>query len=378
MKIKVAKRDLETALKVVSNTVAMGGSDISAHYLFRKTERGVEVLSYNGRVFSSCPISAQSEGEGDSFTVEAKRIRFLLDAVAEDAVLEMSCNGTETQVSTGRGKNTFASLDPSLFPFWDEVLDQSKKTAQVAADRLNAAFAHAKTFIYDQEAKAPHLCVAEFKKGCLYSTDQIAVSIIKVSGMEDSSIRVFNKDIASVISFLSTIKDKDVEVFEHDRALFFKRHDGAVFGESRYASAFPDIAVDWTIEDDHWVDIPKQDVASAVKFLASGARWDDTLLRMTINAAEKSVVFSMAAANGKPIAVEVKALEVGRKSDDVPELPSDGFPISNVYVSNLIERHSTETVRIRISRKGKGGWIRVRDERGEDTYLTTVAWLKTV
>jgi hypothetical protein len=175
---------------------------------------------------------------------------------------------------------------------------------------------------------------------------------------------------------LASFKEAEVEVWEEDRAMFLKRGDGAVFGEMKYASRFPDIAVDWSIEDDHWVDLPKAEIANAVKFLASGARWEDTLLKMIV-ASNGTVTLSMNAANGKPISLEVKALAQGTQDGIVATLPKDGFPISNAYVSNLLSNHSGETVRFGISKKGKGGWVRVKDERGNDTYLTTVAWLKT-
>jgi len=278
MNLVVAKRDLESALKVVSHTVSMGGSDISSHYLFRQlSPKTLEVLSYNGRVFSSCPVVAAFEGDdGKSFTVEAKRVHWLLEAVPDDAVLKISHNGTgEVSVSTARGKNIFASLDPDLFPYWDENLKGSGKTATIASERLNAALTHAKSFIYGDDAKSPQLCVAEFRKGCLFSTDQMAVSIVKVDGMEESEIRIFGKDAAAVVAFLSTFKkgtspvekseksdekakpeSEVVEIWESEKAMYLRRKDGAVFGEARSTNRFPDLTVDWASEDDHWVDLP--------------------------------------------------------------------------------------------------------------------------
>lgn len=375
MKILFAKRDLDAALKVAGNTVASGGGDISTHYLFRPKDGKVEVLSYSGRTFSSCPVVATVEDEGKSFTVEAKRINYLLDAVADDATLTITTGeSNEVLVSTGRGKNVFASLDPDLFPYWDEVLAGSTKTATLPANRLHDALSHAKGFVYDQEQKAPHLCVAEFRDGCLYSTDQMAVAISKVAGMEGSSIRVFGKDLGSAAAFLASCKETEVEVWESDRALFFKRADGATYGESKFGSRFPDIAVDWTVEDDYWWDLPKDEVLSSIRFLASGARWDDTLLR--IGATEPGEVFlSMTSAQGKPISLKVKATGEGKK-DDAPELPEGGFPVSHAYIAKVLDGHSGDTVRFGVSKKGKGGWVRFKDARGNDTYLTTVAWMK--
>lgn len=393
MNLVVAKRDLESALKVVSHTVSMGGGDISSHYLFRQSApRAMEVLSYNGRVFSSCPVVAAFEGDdGKSFTVEAKRVHWLLEAVPDDAVLKISHNGSgEVAISTARGKNIFASLDPDLFPYWDEVLKGSVKTATVSSERLNAALTHAKSFIYGDEAKSPQLCVAEFRKGCLFSTDQMAVSIVKVAGMEESEVRIFGRDAASVVSFLSTFKTKGapeksdekgkveadlVEVLENDKAMFLRRKDGAVFGESKFTGRFPDLTVDWNSEDDHWVDLPKSEVASAVKFLAAGAKWEDTVLRVDVQPG--LVALSMTSASGKPISLDVKVIAQGSRSEEAPTLPEGGFPVHNSYIMNLLTSCTGETVRFGITKKGKGGWIRVRDSRGEDIYLTTVAWLKT-
>lgn len=379
MIFNVSKRDLETAIKVVNNTVSLGGSDISSHYLFRQTEPGsktLEILSYNGRVFSSCPVVASFEEEGKPFTIEAKRVHALLEAVADDAVLKVEGSGAgETAISVGKSKQVFASLDPDLFPYWDTNLAKATNPTTISAERLSAALAQSKAYVYDQEAKAPHLCVAEFRKGCLYATDQMAVSLIKFDGLDNTNIRIFGKDIGSVISFLSTFKDDSVEILEEDKAMFLKRKDGAIFGETRFASRFPDIAVDWNVEDDHWVDLPKGEAINAVKFLAAGAKWGDSLLKMTLD--DKGfVTLSMSAANGKPITVEVKTLGQGKRSEDVPALPVEGFPVSNSYILKVWEQFSGETIRFGISKKGKGGWIRVKEERGKDLYLTTVAWFK--
>jgi len=396
MNLVVAKRDLESALKVVSHTVSMSGSDISSHYLFRQSaEKTLEILSYNGRVYSSCPVVAAFEGEGKSFTIEAKRVHWLLEAVPDDAVLKISYNGSgEVSISTARGKNIFGSLDPDLFPYWDDALKESEKTSTLSSDRLNAALTHAKSFIYGDDAKSPHLCIAEFRKGCLFSTDQMAVSIVKVVGMEESEIRIFGKDAASVVSFLSTFKttkgapsekseksdekakpeSDPVEVWESDKAMFLRRKDGAVFGEAKSTSRFPDLTVDLSSEDDHWVDLPKAEVASGVKFLAAGAKWEDTVLKMDVR--KGVVVLLMTSASGKPISLEIKTIDQGSRSGDVPALPDGGFPVHNSYIMNLLTSCTGDTVRFGITKKGKGGWIRVKDARGTDIYLTTVAWLK--
>ena len=386
MKFDVAKRDLESALRVVSHTVSMGGSDISSHYLFRRSGEKLEVLSYNGRVFSSCPVVATFEGDDTSFTIEAKRVHLLLDAVSDDSVLTVDGTG-EVSANTRKGKNVFSSLDPELFPYWDQLLEGATNSATVPAERISAALSHAKSFVYSDEAKSPHLCVAEFRKGCVFSTDQMGASVVKVAGMESSEARIFGKDIGAILSFLSTFKTKpvksadgaakaepvEVQIFECEKALFFRRGDGAIFGESKFSHRFPEVTVDWDdLSDEHWFELNKVEVADTIKFLAAGAKWDD--IKVFIDLRPGSVVFSMKAANGKAISSEVSTKAQGSSSTET--LPENGFPVANTYIMHLLSSVSGDTVRFGVTKKGKGGWIRVLDIRGEDSYLTTVAWLK--
>jgi len=403
MKFKVAKRDLDTALRVVSHTVAAGSGDISCHYLFRaKSENRVEVLAYNGRVFSSCPMPAAFEGEtGKPFTVEAKRVNMLLEALRDDSVLDFSDNGAgEITVGAGRGEVTLSGLDPQRFPFWDDILGtKATKTASIAAERLSAAIAHSKTFIFEDDAKTPQFCVAEVRDGCLLSTDLVAVSIVKMGGLENSALRIFGKDSAPILSFLGTFKVKpekttekteegkpadgkteaavepEVEIWESEKAMFLKRGDGAVFGESKFDKRFPDFKVDWEAKDDYWVEIAKDEVKSATKFLSSGAAQEDTTLRFQIRPGK--VVFTMkSATNGKPMSYDLPVETQGQRDEIENELPESGFAVSSDYILRLLGACVGDKVRFGIAKRDKWGWIRVQDERGPDRYVTTVTWKK--
>jgi DNA polymerase III sliding clamp (beta) subunit (PCNA family) len=382
----------------VSHTVAAGTGDISGHYLFRaKNENRVEVLAYNGRVFSSCPMPAAFTGEtGKPFTVEAKRVNTLLGALKDDAVLDFSDNGSgEITVGAGRGEITLSGLDPQRFPFWDDILEtKSTKTASISAERIAAAISHSKTFIFEDDAKTPQFCVAEVRDGCLLSTDLVAVSIVKMGGLENSSLRIFGKDSAAILSFLGTFKAKsekaekteegkptpevvepEVEIWENEKAMFLKRGDGAVFGESKFDKRFPDFKVDWTAEDDYWVELTKDEVKSAVGFLSSGAAQEDTTLRIQIRPGK--VVFSMkSSANGKPMSYDLPVESQGQKEKIESELPESGFAVSNVYILRLLGACVGDKVRFGIAKRKDWGWIRVQDERGPDHYVTTVTWKK--
>lgn len=382
----VNSTDLDNALKVVRTTVGTS-SDISSHYVFRVRHGGVEVLSYDGRTFSSCVIAhtkvddtpafeeleshAQVEAH-PPFTVEARRIHVLIDSVGPNQALEFSFGEGEVTVKGPRGKVSFSSLDPSLFPYWDDVLGEAKVTAKILSDRLHSAFNHAKQFIYDQESKAPHLCVAEFRNGVLHSTDQMAVSLVKIPGMEGSSLRVYVKDLGSVLSFLSTARGTEVEILESDRASFIRRADGAVFGETVFAHRFPDISVDWALEDDQWWEVYKEELLDGIKFLQSGARSDDTRVKFQRSGSE--VTLSMTSVSGKTLPLTVPLVDSGAKKGGQQEMPT--FSVTDTYLNKIFVGNTNTKIRLGVSKKGAGGWVRIRDDRATDTYLTTVAWLK--
>jgi hypothetical protein len=371
--ISVNSTDLENALKVVRITVG-SSSDISSHYVFRAHGGKLEVLSYDGRTFASCIVPHTTTSEDASFTVEARRIRVLLDNVGANQALDIStAEGGEVTVRAARGKVTFSSLDPSLFPYWDDVLAGAKVTAKIAAERLHAAFTTARQFIYDQEAKHPALCVAEFRNGVLHSTDQMAVSLVKMPGTEACGLRVFVRDLPNVLAFLATAKGGEVEVLETDRASFIRRVDGAVFGETVFAHRFPDINVDWNLEDDQTWGLFQEELIAGIGLLQSGAKLGEPRVRFQRNGTAE-VVLSMTSVSGKPLPLTVPLVEFKQKDGGVTEMPA--FAVTDAYISKMLNGNTNTKIQLGITKKGAGGWVRIRDDRGTDTYLTTVAWLK--
>jgi len=370
--IKIAKSDLEAALKVVGNTV--GNTDLAGHYLFRVVGGKLTVLSQNNRIFSSCPIISTAD-EDVTFTVEAWRISNVVGATPNNSVLSFEPKNGEVRVVTDRGKIDLSSLDPSKFPFWDDILSAAKVTAVIASDRLKSALSHAKMFVSSDEQQAPQLCVAEFRDGVLYSTDKIAVSCIKVEGMEKSSLRVHGKDIGALTTFLDSAKGSDVTILEHDRAFFVQRSDGAVFGETLFASKFPTLnGVDWNQSDDYTWDIFREEFDSNVDLLVSGAQRGDTKLSIAFR--DGKLVMGMTAVSGKLMTVDLLPQKVESKKD-VGDLPEDGFMVSHTHLTTTLGGHSSNLVRVGVSViPKKGGWVRIQDTRGTDIYLTTIAWLK--
>lgn len=375
--MNINSSDLETALKVVRTTVG-SSSDISSHYVFRSREEGLEVLSYDGSAFSSCLVPHTKVEETVSFTVEARRLHAILGTVGANQVLDIIVADSGVGIRTSRGKPVpFYSLDPTLFPFWDDVLSGAKLTVKVSADRLFAALTHAKQFIFDQESKAPHLCVAEFRKGILYSTDNAGVSLVKMPGMEASSLRVYVKDLGNVLSFLATAKGQDVELLESDRASFIRRADGAVFGETVFAHRFPDFPVDWSLEDDQSWGIFQEELLGSLKLLQSGAKTDEPRVRfqrVVEGAGVGELVISMTDPSGKLMSQSIPLVDFVQREGGITDMPV--FAVADSYIIKLLNGNDNSKVTLGVTKREKGGWVRIRDLRGVDTYLTTIAWLK--
>ncbi len=373
--LEINSSDLATALKVCGITVS-AGSELTSHYVFRAVDGRLEVLSYDGHTFSSCPVANAMVPEDSTFTIEAKRVKHLLDAIGINQVMKVNHGGGETTITSPMGKNIFSSLDAAAFPFWDTLLKDAKPTASVMAESLLNAFTHAKMFVYEQEAKAPHLCVAEFRGGCLYSTDQMAVSIIKVNEMDNATLRVHGPDLPKLIAFLSNAGDGTIEVLESERASFLRRGDGAVFGETVFQHKFPDIHVDWSLEDDRWWELNIKDIQSAVAFLAAGAKWEDDCLQLT-QSTTTEVVLSMTSVSGKPLTVPLKLQDSGVRGGGTLSEDPLHFAMSSQYLLRMLKGNTKDNVRLGVSKKGGGGWVRARTDRAKDSYLTTVAWRKS-
>ena len=85
---------------------------------------------------------------------------------------------------------------------------------------------------------------------------------------------------------------------------------------------------------------------------------------------------TMATVSGKEVGLDLK-LHAHATREGAATLPEEGFSVSHFYLTQVLADHSTTSAALGVSRKGPGGWVRIKDERdGGDLYLTTVAWLK--
>lgn len=386
MKIEVAKKDLEESLSVVSSSLAGGGNDLSSHFLFRRDpsdDKKVQVLTYSLRISSLCPITAQVEdSDFKAFSIEGWRLKKWLSKLP-DAALTFEFDGSVVEASCpGKGKQKFQSHNPDKFPYWDQALKDAKLTATMSADRLHRALDYSRSFAAnaDQETRTPQLCVCEVKDGVLASTNNRTATLVTIGDLKESSMRIHVKDAPAILSFLSTIKN-DVEVLEHDKCLFLRREDGAVFEETRLDAQFPAFKRP-PDEDPHWWVLNTEELKSAIPFLESGASKEDDRLRFTRPDDNGPVILSMMTTTGTSAEQSVSCLESGSLKDADP-IPDEGFVIAYPNLLKILQFVTSDTVRFGVSRRKKTGYIRFLDHHfknedgeGGDEYLTVAVWLR--
>ena len=362
MKITVSIDDLHNALGYVRPCVSGSGGDITSHYVFRTDDTGqTSVYSFSGKTFASTPLlgsTTETTEDQKSFTVEAKRLDLWLKTLTAGITVDLTYDieASEVVAEAPRGRNVFQSLDPSTFPWWDTLLESATETATVRADHLYGALQHARAFVCGEEHQMPHLCVVEARGGRLYSTDTTGAAFVEVPGLGESKIRVHGKDIGSALSFLSLLGDQDISIMEMDKAQFFIFNGTTCFGESRPKDAFPELRINEEDFHESW-EMPTDEVNTAIRFLASGASWDDNRLAVERNS-EAGVVFSMTSTSGKRLIQQVNA-------DFSPEVPTEnayGFSVSHAHLLKLLNLCHNDRVEMRCKTVDKGGWVLVSEE----------------
>lgn len=371
MKFVIAKSDFDDALKTVSPTLS-GGDDVRSHFLFRCSEKEIEILSAGGTSFSMTPlVGVKVEEYGESFTVEGKRLRNWLSVVDEGQTITVTFD-PETRYTTfseKRGSQKFASLDPSLFPSWDKQLQDSKKTMVISAERLRNALDHAKDFVYADSDRAI-LNVAEFKSGELRSSNILCLSSVAVEGSEECTSRFYQKNIGPAIKFLSLFGDADVEILEHEMMSFIKTPEGALFGETGWSAKFPDISIPSQDPSDVWR-VSRDEVRKAFAWLKAGAQKDDDRVILSRNG--DVVNAEMVSLTGESIQYEIGCPE---HTGDGSDLPEGGVPVPSDWLVKSMESSGDDMVSLEIIPIEPAGVIRVTTSRGPDKFQTFVGWKK--
>ena len=386
MKITVAKQDLVAALDVVAPCMASSGADLSTHFLFRRCPTDpnkMEVLTYDKRTSASCPMIAQIEGDGE-FTIPGSSFKAWLGFVP-DVALEITFENNVVNVALPakykRASPGFRSLDPKNFPFWDEIVKETKLTAKMPPARLSSAIHHSLSYTSEDDTKSVENNVCEVKNGVFYSTDRISACALTVKGMEGSATRIARPDGKCICDFLKTFKTP-VEIWESDRSTYFKRDDGAVVGETR-AKKGPQLFQKPDAVDNHLWKLSNSEIKQAIGFVREPADPNDTRLRVSRPDPNGGIVFAMYDLTGKLITAEVECLE-SVSAPDAPAIPTDGFVLAYPALLKTLDLYDGETIKLGVNVLGKkGGFIRVidtrfADDKGQDgdEYLTLIAWLK--
>lgn len=381
-KFQVAKQDLQEAIDTVGGALAPSAGDITSHFLFRicpDDSSKVEVLAHSNRVCASCPIKAAAVMElGLAFTVEGWRLKGWLGAIDDAAVTFELLPGGEVKAEVkDYAAQTFRSLDPQNFSYWDKTIAKAQSVGKVVATRLASALKNAKNFASLDENTLPEAVVVEARNGHLAATDkQSVLAFFKVRGLDQSKMLIHSKDIGTVVAFLGTV-DGEVEILESERAVYFKRlHDGAVLGETRYQVKFPDVSPPPDKDQRTWK-VKTADLRKALSFTYYGAAKKDNRLFLSHPDEDGPIKVAMKNESGKLTTVNVPCLE-GTKLDDAPDLPSDGFPISREHLQDVLDILGTETITlgVNVNPAKKNRYVRVTnavysDDKGENGDLYT-------
>lgn len=374
MKIQVAKRDLEHALKVTSVALAKKGG-LESHFIVRYKDDKVQVLTANQQMLASSPLPCTPSGKEGAFTLEGWRVQRWLQGV-EDVALTLEDKGSLVTASSPAGTVRWAGLDPSVFPYWDKGLAKAEVKTKVSAGRLWAAVSHAKDFIYEQESVAPHLALTEVQDGCLKATDLVAMAFVESDALANSNLRIHLKTVGSVLSYLSSLGDGDVELLENAGTLFFRGSDDSLFGVSVPLDEFPPVPMDKSEKADTTLVIKTAGLRRAMTILSTASSKDNKKIRFLWDSTHERVELAVDSDAGDLDKVPVPVVS----ATDADNFPEEGFAFSIPHLEQIIDKSPTDTLQFdlvkKVNKQGDPtGLVRFLWEAHGDTYLTAVLWL---
>lgn len=387
MKIEVAKVDLESAL-VVAGIAVGSGSDLSGHYLFRVVpgeDSKVEILSYNQRIFARAPLTCNceltEEDKTKAFTVEAWRLDKWLSGVSTGILSLTSDNKGDVVAKAPKSKIHMRSLDPNKFPYWDSLKSNSQDAGEVSTVTLVRALSLSKGFISSDDTNKPEICQVESVNGVLQATDRKALALVEVPFLANTNLRIAGKDVGSVTRFLGLKTETNtITVSTAERpagqgsgaCAFFTRADGSYLGVSKPTLAFPSLKVDQNSPPDAEFEMDMGDFKSAVAILSASAPKNHETVRF--RHLDGKIVVSMPSEAGG----EDEYPLVPKGDIQNGDLISEGFSIDYPYLEDISEAFGLDSLKIGITKRGKGGFISVKhvdeDTLGGNKYYTVVVW----
>lgn len=381
MKVKVQKKDLENAIKLVGATVSNKDLGVRSHFVFRYKNDQFAVYTSYGRIFSSTPIPAEvsdisEDPEENRFTIEAKRLTKWL-RVAGDGFVSLAFKGGVVSARAMRGSVKFRSLDPSVFPWWDTILQGSTQTAKVESTVLSSVLSFVKPFASDDENKVPALCSASFLDGVLRATDRSRMAIVQVPMMEDVGARVWAKEIGQIKKFLET-KSGEIEILEDkkkERCFFLRHADGSVFGQSRSQHEFPETNVEVSSAYDDaeykW-QFDRQEMITAIDFLSVSSQEED--FKLDLKREGDQILLSLLAAAGGRVSLEVYCPEYEGEEDMDFSLD---YSLFKGVLSQLKQDSIAMVIRSMEGTKRKSGYVAFKEEEEDITSFILMVWYGT-
>lgn len=381
MEVVISKSDLEKALQVTNNTVASGAVDISTHFVFRYTEDDkLEILSYSGRLFSSAICSGATVTDTDehtAFTIEAKRLNLWLSAVG-DCALTFTFNpvGKVTKAKSPMGSQTFRSLDPSAFPYWDDVVNDANETASVPANFMKNALSHLRKFVSSDDTKRPSFCVTEARDGLILAASQGLLSAVGIQDFAtDNKLRANGKNVSSIVSYLNIFEEGTISICEHDNFVLYRASDGSMLGESRDNHSFPNVALKLDDPTDHQWLIDVADLKNAMIFLKSGAPHEDNRLKFKYQDGNTiQVGMCVAGPDGGDTFVELQTFAQTKKDDDVDTV--DTFELHYKNLDMVLGTIKDDRINLGVSKKNSSGLVRLDSTLNGNQYVSMLTWMR--
>jgi len=383
MRIEVAKSDLEVALAVASIATA-AGTDLSGHYLFRLADGKAEVLSCDGRIFARSPLTTNVEGDdGAAFTVEAWRMDKWIAAIP-DGVVTLSADGSgDVQAQAGRSKTRLRSLDPSKFPFWDNILKLAKNVGSISPKSLAHALGLSKGFVSVEDTAKPELCQVEAISGVLWATDRRALSAVEIAALPGLNIRIPGKEVPAVIRFLNEkhTQENDVTVKEAERSFedgggafaVFERADGSYVGVNRPTSKFPTLNMDKDAVGDAQLDLDRSEFESAVAVLLSGAPKGHESITFSYDEKTRTVSISMPCEAG---GTDTYPLTLAKVTDKNGKFDT-AFTVDYSYIKGISQVFGLDLLSLTLKKHGRGGYVAFRHEddgANPNKYTSVLVW----
>lgn len=376
MKIEIAKSDLDYALSTVRTTVG-NGTDITAHYLFRTTEDGVEVLSQNLRVFSGATLTCTHEGKvGDAFTVEAWRLDKWVSG-ASDSVLTLTFDGSGGDVIAKSGKSSIRlrSLDPSKFPFWDKLKSSATKVGSTDPAQIIKALNLTKNFVSSDDTVKPELCQVESVNGTFWATDRKAVASVKVA-MEDLNLRIPSKDITPVTKFLSNETEIDIYTSDRDTAgscVIFEKLSGHYLGVTKPTIQFPTLNLDVDKTPDCVVGLDMGELTAGISVLSASAPKGYESVTFTWDDENEKVVLSMPSIAGGEDTYPLSLANLTVNTSGF-----ETFTIDYPYLKGIVNTFNLDTIDLGVNKLGRGGFssFKYTDSADDDSnaYYAVIVW----